>query len=172
MVNWLDVALIIFLAGFVWRGYFTGLIKSVGSFAGVIVGASIASYFYLQFYGLIDQFFGGLDNIGHVISFFIIFIIASKIIYLIFAALDKTYNFISIIPFLKSINRLAGAALGLIIGALITSLLLYVAAKYLPLGAAFDSALVGSKIAPWLLIIANAFLPVLSGGLKSLKTMI
>ena len=169
MINWLDAVLLILLISSTWRGYSTGLIKAVGSFAGVIVGASIASYFYLRFYGLVDRFFGGLDNIGYVVSFFII---ASKIIYLIFAALDKTYNFIAIIPFLKSINHLAGAFLGLIIGSLITSLLLYVVAKYLPIGNAFDSALAASKISPWLLIIANAFLPVLSGSLKSLKAMI
>ncbi len=169
MINWLDVVLIVFAAGFVWRGYFTGLIKSIGSFVGVILGAAVASRLYLKFYDLIDQFFGGLDNIGHVISFFLVFAIASKIIYLIFVALDKTYNFIAIIPFLKSINRLAGAILGLVIGVLVESLLLYVCAKYLPLGEAFDGVLEGSKISPFILVIANAFLPILSNSLNALK---
>lgn len=172
MVNWFDVILIVFIAGFVWRGYFTGLIKSVGSLAGVILGAAISSRLYLLFFDLIKPIFGGLDNIGRVFSFLIVFVVASKIIYLIFAALDKTYDFLTIIPFLKSINRLGGAILGLVIGALITGLLLYVCAKYIPLNGFFDSALASSKISPWLLPIANAFLPVLSAGLKGLKAAI
>jgi uncharacterized membrane protein required for colicin V production len=172
MANWLDIVLIIFLAGFVWRGYFTGLIKMVGSFLGIIAGAAIASRLYLLLFDYIRPVFGGLDNLGRVASFLIVFALASRIIYWIFAFLDKTYDLLSIIPFLKSINRLSGAILGLIVGALATSLLFYVAVKYLPLGGFFDEAISDSKIAPWLLIIANAFLPVLSEGLKNLKAMI
>ena len=46
-MNWLDLALTIILAGFVFYGLFFGLIKTVGSLAGVVIGAWGASRLYL-----------------------------------------------------------------------------------------------------------------------------
>lgn len=172
MFNWLDIIITLLVGGFIWRGYMTGLIKTVGSFAGVILGAAIASRLYLLVFDFIKPVFFGLDNIGRVISFLLVFAIFSKIIYLIFAALDKTYDFLTIIPFLKSINRLGGAILGLVVGALIISLIFYVCAKYIPLNGFIDEVLSNSRISPWLLVVADVFLPILSGGLKSLKSII
>lgn len=125
-----DTFLLLSWAGFVFYGLFFGLIRVVGSIAGVVIGAIGTYYFYLDFYNLIQSWFFGLDNIGKVVSFILLFGIINKIVGLIFAIVDKTYNIISILPFLKSINRIGGAVLGLLQGGLVLGLLLYALSKY------------------------------------------
>ena len=167
-----DIILLVVLAGCALRGLTTGLIKTVGSLVGLIGGAFLASHFYLALFALISNWFAGYDNIGKVVCFIVIFVIASWIIHLIFVVLDKTYDFLSVIPFLKSINRLAGAILGLLVGGLVIGLLLYVATKYFPFGTTIGNWLSNSQVAPYLLGAAKILLPFLSGSLKSLQSII
>jgi membrane protein required for colicin V production len=171
-MNGLDIILVIFLVICLWRGFAAGLIKSIGSFFGIIGGAFIASHFYELLFQLIKNWFGGYDNIGRVVCFIVLFVLASRLISLIFAMLDKTYNLISIIPFLKSINHIAGGILGLLVGAIILGLLVYVVAKYAPAGTMVGDWLLKSQIAPNLLIFAQILLPILSGSLKDLKSIL
>ena len=116
--------------------------------------------------------FGGYDNIGKVACFIAIFIVSAWLIHIIFMLLDKTYNLLSIIPFMKSINRLAGGILGLLVGAIVLGLLIYVVAKYAPAGTMVGNWLLGSKIAPTLLLVAKILMPLLSGSLKNIQSII
>ncbi|MDD5527790.1 MAG: CvpA family protein [Patescibacteria group bacterium] len=167
-----DIILIVILAGCALRGFTSGLIKAVGSFVGLIAGAWLASHFYLNLFAATQNWYGGYENIGKVVSFIIIFVVATWVIKFIFIILDKTYNLLSIIPFLKSINRLAGAALTLFVGALVMGLILYVVAKYAPAGTLVGNWLTNSKIAPTLLLVAKILMPFLSGSLKDIKSLI
>jgi len=167
-----DIILIIILVGCLFRGFATGLIKSVGAFVGLIGGAFLASHFYLWLFGFISNWFGTYTNIGQVVCFLIIFIIASWIIHFIFAIIDKTYDLLSVIPFLKSINRFAGAILGLLVGALIMGLMLYLASKYFPVGGYIDGWISSSAVSPYLLNFAKILLPILSGSFKDIQGII
>jgi uncharacterized membrane protein required for colicin V production len=167
-----DIVLIIILAACALRGFTAGLIKAVGSFVGLIAGSWLASHFYLNLAAVTQKWYGGYDNIGKVVSFIIILVVATWAIHFLFIILDKTYNLLAIIPFLKSINRLAGAALTLFVGALILGLLLYVVAKYAPAGSLVGNWLTNSKIAPTLLIVAKILMPLLSGSLKDIKSLL
>jgi membrane protein required for colicin V production len=167
-----DIVLVVFLAICALRGLTTGLIKVVGAFLGIIGGAFLASHLYLPFYPAIQKFFGGYDNIGKVVCFIVIFIISAWVIHVLFMLLDKTYNLLAIIPFMKSINRLAGGILGLLVGAIVLGLLIYVAAKYAPAGTMIGNWLLNSKIAPTLLIIAKILMPLLSMSLKNIKSIL
>jgi membrane protein required for colicin V production len=171
-MSWLDIVLLIILFTCLWRGFSAGLIKSVGSFVGIIAGAFVASHFYEVSFQLIKGLFGGLDNIGRVVCFIIVFIIASRLIYLLFVLLDKTYNLLSIIPFLKSINHISGGLLGLLVGVVALGLFLYVVAKFTPAESYFGNLLTHSQIAPWLLVTAKILMPLLSGSLKDLKSIL
>lgn len=168
----LDIILLIILAACALRGFSSGLIKAVGAFVGIIAGAWLASHFYLNLAAATQSWYGGYDNIGKVASFIIIFIVATWGINFLFIILDKTYNLLAIIPFLKSINRLAGAALTLFVGALILGLLLYVMARYAPADTSIGQAILNSVIAPWLLDLAKILMPFLSGSLKDIKSLI
>jgi uncharacterized membrane protein required for colicin V production len=167
-----DYILIAILAICAFRGLMAGLIKSVGAFLGIIGGAFFASHFYLTLFPYLQKAFGGYDNIGKISCFIIIFILSSWMIHLLFMLLDKTYNLISIIPFMKSINRLAGGILGLFVGAIVLGLLIYVAAKYAPAGTAAGNWLLDSKISPWLIGIAQILMPLLSVSLKNIQSIL
>ncbi len=167
-----DAILLIILAGFVFYGLFYGLIKTVGSLAGVIVGAFIASHFYIQAFNWAQDLFFGYDNLGKVITFIILFTIVNRLVGLIFALIDKSFGLISIIPFLKTINRLAGAALGFIMGALILGLILYVASRYTVVDYFIGSWIANSKLAPFLVKFAGVLTPLLPEMLKKLKSII
>jgi membrane protein required for colicin V production len=171
-MSWLDIILIVVLVTCMWRGFSAGLIKTVGSFFGIIGGAFLASHFYEQLFQLIKNWFGGLDNIGRVVCFIVLFIIASRIIFMLFVLLDKTYNLLSIIPFLKSVNHISGGLLGLLVGVAAMGLLIYAVAKFTPAQSFFGNVLTQSKIAPYLLDAAKIFLPILSGSLKDLKSIL
>jgi|WetSurMetagenome_2_1015567.scaffolds.fasta_scaffold324385_2 membrane protein required for colicin V production len=167
-----DIILLIILGICFIRGLATGLIKAIGAFLGIIGGAFLASHFYLILFPYVEKWFNGYDNIGKVVCFIVIFIVSSWLINIIFMLLDKTYNLLSIIPFLGPINHLAGGILAFLVGAIVLGLLIYVAAKYAPTNTVIGGWILNSKIAPWLLDVAQILMPLLSLSLKNIKSII
>jgi membrane protein required for colicin V production len=167
-----DVTLVVILAGFVFYGLFFGLIRTFGTFAGVLVGAFLASRFYLPVASWLNSFFFGYANLGKVLVFILLFSLFNRLTGFVFYLIEKAFNLISIIPFLKTFNRLAGAILGFLTGSLILGLILYVASRYAFIGNWFGDNLVSSKIAPFLLQVANFLLPLLPEMLKKLQSLI
>lgn len=167
-----DAVLLIILAGFVFYGIFFGLIKTIGNIAGVIVGAFVAGHFYLSAYYWAEDLFFGYENLGKVISFIVLFTIVNRVVGLVFALIDKSFHLISIIPFLKTINRLGGAVLGFVMGALIVGLILYVASRYAIVGYFAGDMLAASKIAPFLVKFAGVLTPLLPEMLKKLGSVV
>ncbi len=171
-INWLDVVLLLILAGFVFYGLFFGLIKTVGSLAGVVVGAWGAGRLYLIVFDWAKSLAFGHDDWGKVISFIICFVVINRLVGLLFALLDRTFNLISIIPFLKTINRLGGALLGFIEGGLVLGLMLFVIGRY-PLAANLAAPfLAKSQLTPFLLQFTEVLKPLLPELLKQLKSVI
>lgn len=170
-ISILDIILILVLAGFVFYGLFFGLIRAVGTLVAVFVGAWLAGLYYLTVYGWVAQWFVGREGIGKVLAFIVCFTIVNRLIGLAFYLLQKSFNIIAIIPFLKSINRIAGLVFGFVEGALILGLLLFVAARELNLPW-FASALKGSQLAPWLISLAKVVTPLLPALLQKMKSLI
>lgn len=167
-----DTILLIILSGFVFFGLFFGLIRTLGSLLGVILGAWISSHYYLVVAAWIEPVFFGYNNLGKVLTFIILFSLINRLVGLAFALLDRAFDLISIIPFLKSINRLAGALLGFFEGALILGLILYVASKYAIIGNWFSGWMAGSEVVPYLLKFNEILLPLLPEMLKKLQSVI
>lgn len=172
MISIIDVILLLILAGFVFYGLFFGLIRAVGTFIGVIVGAWLASHFYLTLYSWIDPVFFGFENLGKVLSFLIVFSLTNRLVCFAFYLLDKVFGIISIIPFLKTINRLAGAIFGLAAGALALGLTIFVISRYAILEHWLGQWLLESNLAPKLLQFTKILMPVLSDSLITLKGLI
>ncbi|MDD4332903.1 MAG: CvpA family protein [Patescibacteria group bacterium] len=168
----LDIILGAALIGFVIYGLYFGLIRVVGSLLGIVIGAWLASHFYLLVSEWAKSLFFGHENLGKILTFIILFILINRLVSLIFMLIDRAYDIISIIPFLKTINRLAGAVLGFVEGALIIGIILYVASKYAPLGHWFSTMLGNSALAPFLLEFAKVLMPLLPEALKSVKSVI
>ena len=120
----IDIVLLIVLSGFVFYGLFFGLIRTLGSLIGVVGGLWFTLIFYLTVFDWVKNLFFGHELAGKIITFFILFSLVNRLIGFVFALLDRTFDLISVIPFLKTINRLAGAALGFIEGGLVLGLVL------------------------------------------------
>jgi uncharacterized membrane protein required for colicin V production len=168
----IDVILIVILSGFIFYGLFNGIIRMFGAFVGLIVGAIFASRFYLLVADMIEPMFFGYNNIGKVLTFIILFSLISKLTGMGFFLIEKAFNLISIIPFLKTINRLAGATMGFFVGGMTIGLVLYVISRYTLLDTLFGIWLNDSSLAPIFLKMSNLLLPLLPTVLKGLKGLI
>lgn len=92
-------------------GFHYGFIRALGSLIGLIIG-SLLGYFGLIWF---SDNIANLDGhtIWNVSIFFIIMIICSQLVGLLFELADKIWKIFSIIPFLSSINKLLGGILGI-----------------------------------------------------------
>jgi uncharacterized membrane protein required for colicin V production len=114
----LDTFLIIILAGFIFYGFFYGLIRTFGALVALAVGALAAGYYYEVIFYWVDELFLKYQNIGKAIVILVIFSIVNRLVGFGFHLLDQIFEVVSIIPFMKTINRLGGAVLGLVTGVL------------------------------------------------------
>ncbi len=162
----IDVIFLIILASFVFYGLFFGLIRTLGSLIGLVVGLWLTLIFYLTVFGWAKNLFFGHELAGKIIIFIVVFTLINRLIGFVFALLDRTFDLISVIPFLKTINRLAGAVLGFVEGGLALGLILLFISQ-----TSFSGWLAGSKAAPFLISYPKAIMPLLPGLFNKLKTM-
>lgn len=155
----LDILILVTISGFTIYGFARGLIRSAGALAGLLLGVWGAMLFYTILFGWLNDLFLGHDILGKSICFLIIYIIINRLVNYGFSILDSTYDIISIVPFLRTINRVTGALLGFIEGGLAAGLVLY-ASLQLPLTLdLFAKMIIKSQFAPQLIIFAKIFLP-------------
>jgi len=161
-----DLILVLLLFGFGLYGLWFGLIHAFGSLLGVVAASYVASHYYE-----VAALWVGADSaMAKIFVFIILFTIVVRLVGLLFYFIEKIFNILSIIPFLKTINRLAGAILGAVIGVLVIGLLLYVAGKY-DLGI-ITEAMANSNFAPYFLAAAYILLPLLPEALKRLQSFV
>lgn len=168
----LDVVLLLFLAGFVFYGLFFGLIRTVGSLLGLLGGIYVAVTFYETAFSYLSNLAFGFDVVGKSVTFFLIFTLVNRLIVLGFAIIDRTFDFLSIIPFLKTINRVAGAIFGIIEGGFVLGFALYIVQSYDFLGSLLARFSEGSKIVSYLENFVEILRPVLPNILDQLKHLV
>ena len=167
----LDLILLLVLLCFVLTGLRLGLIHTLGALLGIIVGTLVAGHYYDSAAGELSFIFGSHLNLARILCFAFIFIITNRLFGLLFILINKIFKIISIIPFLKTINRLAGAILGFIEGTFVLGLILYVAQKY-PFWDFLNKMIASSKVSYFLLKVASILVPLLPSALRHLKTFI
>lgn len=150
-----DVILIVLVAGFAILGFFMGLISTIGALVGLILGAWSASTYFLPLSDFLSPYLLGYDGVAKTIAFMAIFFIANRLIALIFWLINKAFNLIAIIPFLKSINRLGGAVLGLLEGVIVIGTTVFITAKFITNVSWLTESLNGSKVAHLLVLITQ-----------------
>jgi uncharacterized membrane protein required for colicin V production len=165
-----DVILLILLGGFVLFGLWFGFIHTLGSLLGIIAGAFIAGHYYSGFASW-GSFIWGNGDIGYVVAFTLILIFVNRLVGLVFYFFDRVFEFLTIIPFLKSIDRLAGGFLGFLEGAFTLGLILFFLSRY-PINDWLTIQLQASLTAPWLVGMAKFLAPLLPEILKQLKGII
>lgn len=170
-MNLFDVIILIGLGGFVLYGLWFGIIHALGTLVGTIVGAFLAGQYYVAVAAWAQHLVGGSLSIWNVVMFLLIFTLGNRLVGFLFWLVERVFNVLTIIPFLKSINRLAGGVLGLIEGVLVIGLTLYVAERY-PLGVWFLKFFPPSVVAQQCIRIANILVPLLPDALRALKSLI
>ena len=146
---YIDVILIVIILYFFYKGFRKGLIQVIGGLVGLAAGAYFA--------GKYADFFGDTAWIKF-ISFSMIFLLANRLTAMVFYLVDKFFSFVAIIPGLKSINRLAGGLAGIIEGAIVLGIILYVAQRldFMPF---VKEAFAQSQFATPLAKVGQIFLP-------------
>ncbi len=160
-MTFIDIILLTALAGFVFYGLFFGLVRTVGSLAGLLAGVWAAVMFSEITADWLSNLFLGFTSFGRIVTFILIFTLVNRLVAFGFAMLDRSFNLLSIIPFLKTINRLAGLVFGLLEGALAIGLVLYVVRTQPILGTLLDRQIAGSQFAPYFLAFVAALQPIL-----------
>lgn len=167
----IDAVILIALGGFVLSGLWFGLIHMVGSLVGFVFGAFVAAHGYDFAARIAAPWVGNNLNLARILAFFALFVIVNRLIGLLFHFVEKAFNFISVIPFLKTFNRLLGAGLGFLEGAIVLGLVVYFASRF-PVSAAFTAGLQGSPLAYALNLLGSLLAPILPTAIQMLQPVI
>ena len=150
-MNWVDIVLIIYLIISIISGFGQGLVRSVLSIVGLIVGIVLASNFYQQFAGVLG--FISNRDIAEIVAFIIILgvvMIAAAILGSLLKNLLKALM-------LGWVDRLGGAVFGLLLGALSASAVLAIILKLTNTDLIANSAIAGFLLDKFPLVMG--FLP-------------
>ncbi|MDP2917535.1 MAG: CvpA family protein [Dehalococcoidia bacterium] len=140
-MNWLDIVIIIILVISVIGGLRSGLIRSVLSLAGLIIGVVLAGRFYTA---LAERlFFVPQDGIAKVVAFIIILVVVMVVAAILGAIITRAASALV----LGWLNHLGGGAFGLIMSGIVIAALLAVWVKFMGM----SGPIKGSTIAPLLL---------------------
>ncbi len=123
-MNWLDIAILVVIALSAFNGLKQGLIKAILSFAGLIVGVTLAS----RFYGVLAALLTFIpQQFANVAAFVIVLVAILIIASIIGAVLTKVASAI----LLGWLNRLGGAVFGFLMGAIFVGAALAIWLKFL-----------------------------------------
>jgi uncharacterized membrane protein required for colicin V production len=166
-----DVVLIVLVFFFVGFGFALGAVQTFGGIVGLGFGVYAAGLWYEGVASWISPLFMGADNWAKVVAFALIFIIVDRAIAIIFALLNKAFNLVSFVPFVKTFNRLIGAVLGFLEGTFVCGFLIFIVSRF-PVNDWISNAIVESKVAAWCVVMANTLLWLVPEALRRLRSII
>lgn len=159
-MNWLDIVIIVMVAIPTFIGLSRGLVKAVLSFAGVIVGVILAGQYHAALGAQLT--FISQPNAANITGFIII-LIGVMIVSAIIASLLKWIVSASMLGW---VNQLGGAVFGFLMGAIFSSALITIWAKFLGV----PSQLADSTLAPLLLGRFPMILALLPGEFDAVRS--
>lgn len=160
----LDLILILILVGFVLGGYKKGFVASLGSLVGWVLTILIMARLYPW---LLNYFEGGFWT--KVLVFILALIIISIIISIAIWIVEKIFKFFHFIPGVKSLNKILGAAFGLISGLLLVSFVVWMLLK-LPVEANWlNTQIQNSYLIKPMLLIAYVWIPFVPQAYREVK---
>ncbi|MBU1164001.1 CvpA family protein [Patescibacteria group bacterium] len=149
-----DLILLLILFIFISFSFWMGLIQTLGGIVGLFAGAWIGGMYYEQFAVWLNPYFMDHPNVARIVAFILIFTLVNRLVGLIFWLINKVFNVISMLPFLKSINRIGGALLGFVEGVLILGAIILMINRF-PIGEWVMGIIGSSQVATWLEKIAD-----------------
>jgi membrane protein required for colicin V production len=170
-VSWFDLSLIVIVGGFALFGFWFGFIHTAGSLIGTLAGAYIASRYYELLAQWLMHITGWEGNTARVVMFILAFLIISRLIGFAFWIVDRILSIITRLPFVSSINRILGVALGFLEGVMTVGLILFFVERF-PLSDKIMEMIAQSEYAPKFRSVADVFIPLLPDALKLLKSTV
>lgn len=163
---WLDIIFLIWLASSALGGFKMGFVYKLGSFIGLVFSIYLAVRWTP---GVIEYF--GWGVFATITVFLILLSLLSKLFGIVAWGIDKVFHIVYIIPFVKTFNRLLGAALGVVVTIIIISAgiaLTNVFDFYQPL----QNALSNSFVVPYIQQATNFLLPYLQEPFEQVVTFV
>lgn len=161
----IDIILLVILVGFFIRGWQAGLLKTIGSFVGIILGIFLAGQYFDEAGAWLVQWLHTSINLGNILGYATVFLIVNIIINIIVWALT---GILKIIPLFGTSNRLFGAIVSLVGGIFTLGVFIIMLDKF-PLTASLLPWLEQSQVAPLLAQIASILMPLLPEALEQIK---
>jgi membrane protein required for colicin V production len=139
-MNWLDIVILIIVAGATLGGLFIGLIAAAGSLLGIIVGIILAGRYYLPLSQHLS--FISSESAAQVVAFIIILVG----VMIVAAVLVLLLRWVAHLIKLGWIDRLGGAFLGLVTGTLLCAAILAMLAKFAGAGDSVTGSVLASLL--------------------------
>lgn len=168
-MNLLDIALLVALLLFVWKGFRTGLVGAIGGFFGIIFGIWAASH-NMQQAGEWVMRVANFDNVAlaNILGFVAIFVAVNVAFGIIISVINRVFH---IIPFIDFLNKLLGAVVGLLGGVLAISAFVYMLSLF-SISETISNVLLGSEIAHWAIGVAVIIKPFVPEAIKQLQSIL
>ncbi len=166
-----DIALLIIISAFALFGFWFGLVHTVGSLIGTVVGVYLASRFYGVVANWIINFTGWNQNYITVIVFIVSFLLITRLVGFLFWILEKFLSIFTSLPFIRGLDRLLGLIFGLLEGAIVVGVSLFFIARF-PISMVFMNGLADSQVAPPLVRLASIFVPLFPEALRMLRSTV
>lgn len=142
-MNYVDIAILVILAGFMLKGLLRGLLRELCSLAGLVVGAYLAFTYHGSLAESLLHSFKWPAQLCVVATFLALFLATVVVFSLLGYLLSR---FVKLL-FLGGLNRVAGALFGLTQGTLLLVVVLY-GLSVGPLPKSFKTAIGASELAP------------------------
>jgi len=123
LMNLVDILIWLVLAGFVVKGFTKGLVRQICSLAGFLVGGWAAVKYHLY----LAEASRHIIQLPHYLATILSFILIFLVIGLLFFFLGHILTIMFRIVLLGGVNRIGGIVLGLLEGAFIVCISLYMA---------------------------------------------
>jgi uncharacterized membrane protein required for colicin V production len=154
----LDIILIILLLGFVGQGWKDGFVFTAGRVVGAVLGFILARTWSLSIAFIFQILLP--EGWARFVAFVVVFVVVNRLVGWVFKLAEAAFKIISIIPFLKSINNLLGAILGIFEGFIILGGIIWVIENF-DIWAQLNAWIAGSHIAPFISHVFQLLLGVL-----------
>jgi uncharacterized membrane protein required for colicin V production len=168
----LDYIIIGFILFFVLFGFIAGFVNFLVFFIGLSCGSIVAGYSIetVSFF-FPNIIFSNRLNFTKLILFIIIMLFVNGIVGYFLKYIIKLYKIFEFLPFVTTLNRIAGALLGFVQGIIMVMVLLYIAVG-LPTWPNFTEILIQSSLVRNLLVVTEILSPLLPQSFKNLKNII
>lgn len=121
-MNLLDLFILIPVVWGCIRGFTKGLIIGLATLAGLILGILAAWYFAGTLGDFLRQYFTFSKDAARIVSYVLIFLTVMLVAWLIGKVIEKTVDMLA----LGWLNKILGAVVGLVKGAIVAGLLLFI----------------------------------------------